>query len=138
MDVHHGNKLVAIIGRNLMYATIISCLATNSIQTDIFAITWFLCTIFLKVYYKVRNLKQTPKSFEKWVYVILCYYFGWELCWHNHFTMLNKIIMPLECLVSNPLRKQMFHQDCIDLRSLIIQMKKNYIKTWKISHKHKW
>ena len=28
--------------------------------------------------------------------------------------------MTLECLVSNPLRKQMFHQDYIDLRSLII------------------
>ena len=28
--------------------------------------------------------------------------------------------MTLECLVSNPLRKQVFHQDYIDLRSLII------------------
>ena len=28
--------------------------------------------------------------------------------------------MTLDCLVSNPLRKQMFHQDHIDLRSLII------------------
>ena len=27
--------------------------------------------------------------------------------------------MTLDCLVSNPLRKQMFHQDYIDLRSLI-------------------
>ena len=33
--------------------------------------------------------------------------------------MLNKIIMTLDCLESNPLRKQMFHQDYIDLRSLI-------------------
>ena len=28
--------------------------------------------------------------------------------------------MTSDCLVSTPLRKQMFHQDCIDLRSLII------------------
>ena len=28
--------------------------------------------------------------------------------------------MTLDCLVSNPLRKQMFHQDCIDLSSPII------------------
>ena len=28
--------------------------------------------------------------------------------------------MTLDCLVSNPLRKQMFHQDCIDLHSLNI------------------
>ena len=28
--------------------------------------------------------------------------------------------MTLECLVANPLRKQKFHQDCIELRSLII------------------
>ena len=32
----------------------------------------------------------------------------------------NKIIMTLECLVSNPVRKEMFHQDYINLRSLII------------------
>jgi len=31
-----------------------------------------------------------------------------------------EIIMTLECLVWNPLRKQMFHQDYIDLRNLII------------------
>ena len=29
--------------------------------------------------------------------------------------------MTLECLVSNPLRKQMFHQDYIDLRSFVIE-----------------
>ena len=29
-------------------------------------------------------------------------------------------MMTLECLVSNPLRKQMFHLDYIDLRSIII------------------
>ena len=51
---------------------------------------------------------------------MLCYYFDQELCWHNYCTMLNEIIMTLECLVSNPLRKQMFHQDHIHLRSLII------------------
>ena len=34
--------------------------------------------------------------------------------------MLNTIIMTLDCLVSNPLRKQIFHQDYIVLRSLII------------------
>ena len=28
--------------------------------------------------------------------------------------------MALDCLVSKPLRKQMFHQDYFDLRSLII------------------
>ena len=57
--------------------------------------------------------------------------------------------MTLDCLVSNAFRKQMFHQDYIDLPSLIIiyiiekfwnmptlKMKKNYIKTWKISRKH--
>ena len=43
--------------------------------------------------------------------VILWYYFDSELCWHNYCAMLNKIIMTLERLVSNPLRKQMFHQD---------------------------
>ena len=50
----------------------------------------------------------------------VCYYFDRKLCWHNYRTMLNKIIMTLECLVLNPLRKQMFQQDCIDLRRLII------------------
>ena len=34
------------------------------------------------------------------------YYFNWEICWHNYFTISNHIIMTLECLVSNPLRKQ--------------------------------
>ena len=29
--------------------------------------------------------------------------------------------MTLDCLVSNPLRKQMFHQDYIDLSSLTIK-----------------
>ena len=56
--------------------------------------------------------------------------------------MLNEIIVTLDRLVLNPLRKQMFHQDCIDLRSLIsfadagkpldetclqLKMKNNYI-----------
>ena len=47
----------------------------------------------------------------------------------------RNIMLMLECLVSNPLRKLMFHQDYIDLRSLLqFKMKKHHIKTWKISH----
>ena len=39
--------------------------------------------------------------------------------------------MRLECLVSNPLRKQMFHQDYIDLRSLIITyVYESFFKSW--------
>ena len=33
------------------------------------------------------------------IYIYICYYFDWELCWHNYCTMLNKIIMTSECLV---------------------------------------
>ena len=55
-----------------------------------------------------------------WYMFTYKYYFGWELCWYNYFTMLNEIMMTLERLASNPSRKQMFHQDYIDLRSLII------------------
>ena len=61
--------------------------------------------------------------------------------------MLNKIIMTLECLVSNPLRKQMLHQDYFDLRSrmdctdesredetcLQFKMKEYFIETRKIA-----
>ena len=47
--------------------------------------------------------------------VCLCnciyYYFDLELCWHNYCTIIKKIIMMLDCLVSSPLRKQMFLQD---------------------------
>ena len=46
-----------------------------------------------------------------YIYMCVCYYFDWKLFWHNYCTMLHKILMTLECLVSNPLRKQMFHQD---------------------------
>ena len=67
-----------------------------------------------------------------YIYSVLCYYFDLELCWHNYCTMLNKIRMKLECLVSNPLRKQMFHQVYLQLK-----IKKHYIKTRKISHKQK-
>ena len=31
----------------------------------------------------------------------ICYYFDWELCWHNYCLMLNNIIMTLDCLVKN-------------------------------------
>ena len=31
---------------------------------------------------------------------MLCFYFDRELCWHNYCTVLNTIIMTLECLVS--------------------------------------
>ena len=39
--------------------------------------------------------------------------------------------MTLECLVSNPLRKQVFHQDYIDLRSLIIINEEALYQNWK-------
>ena len=31
---------------------------------------------------------------------IFCDYFDSELCWHKYCTMLNKVIMTLDCLVS--------------------------------------
>ena len=36
--------------------------------------------------------------------IFLCYYFDWEIYWHNYCAMLNKIIMTLECSVSCNLR----------------------------------
>ena len=52
-------------------------------------------------------------------------------------TMLNTIVMTLDCLVSNPLRKQMFHQDCIDLRSLIILLYSFYLNAF-VAHSKQW
>ena len=64
-----------------------------------------------------------------YIHAYRIYYFDSELCWYNYYycAMLNKIIMTIECLVSNLLRKQMFHQDYNDLRSLIIIYKINKI-----------
>ena len=45
---------------------------------------------------------------------LLCYYFGWEICWHNYCTMLN-------------------YETCLQLK-----MNKHYFKTWKISREHIW
>ena len=56
-------------------------------------------------------------------------YFDLELCWYNYCKLLNKIIMTLYCLVSNPLRKQMFHQDYLDLCSLIFIIER-FFKFW--------
>jgi len=44
--------------------------------------------------------------------------------------------MTLECLISNPLRKQKFHQDCIDLRSLIIICYLRYFSSFDIMLLH--
>ena len=52
------------------------------------------------------------------MYIYICYYFGWEICWHNYFTMLQ--------LNYNDVR--MF---CLQL-----EMKKHHIKTWKISREY--
>ena len=73
----------------------------------VFWVNLYLCVFFTFI----KNTHYT------YVAMLL---FDWEFFWHNYCTIWNKIIMTFECLVSNPFRKQMFHQDCIDFRSLII------------------
>ena len=47
----------------------------------------------------------------------------------NYAIIINEIIMTLECLALNPLRKEKFHQDNIDLRSpIIIYVHERFLK----------
>ena len=74
---------------------------------------------------------QCEKMWVMYVIIYIYCYFDSELCWHNYCAMLNESIMTLECSATNPLRKQMFHQVCIDLRSLIIvYVSERYFKFW--------
>ena len=78
-----------------------------------------------------RTILQVGIYVNLWAYHIYVIVFYWEICWYNYCTMLSQIIMMLECLVSNPLRKHKFHQDYIDFRSLIIiYVHERFFKFW--------
>ena len=95
-----------------------------------YAYVYFLCPDTICIYNIYKYMSSVFISESQGylqVYIFICYYFG-ILCRHNYCTMLNIIIMALECSVSNPFRKQLFHQDHIDLRNLIIYIHKIFFK----------
>ena len=56
-----------------------------------------------------RLLGKVARKFASCTGAFICNYFGWKVCRYNYCIMFNKTIMTLECLASNPLRKQMFY-----------------------------
>ena len=104
----------------------------------------------------ISTRPSPKKNFTFLVQVLLlCYYFYWELCWHNHCTTLNKITR--ECIgivvfcirhyisrirIHSILMEFLETSDCTnefrkDETCLQFKMNKRYyIESYKISRKH--